>query len=166
MLLGAATDSYRLSPLLTALIPHQDLSAVDKIAPLVLTLLTVLNITHFLQQAKPVTSLHTTCNTKNLIYMVQCNRCHLQYIGETKRRLKDRFNEHRRTVDKTNISSKPTTVSEHFLSHPNHCHTDMQLIPLEVIHSSRDSIRKARESFLIDLAGTLEPHGLNRRDEL
>ena len=57
-------------------------------------------------------------------------------------------------------------VSEHFLSQPNHCHTDMQLIPLEVIHSSRDSIRKARESFLIDLAGTLEPHGLNRRDEL
>ena len=28
--------------------------------------------------------------------MIQCNRCHLQYIGETKRRLKDRFNEHRR----------------------------------------------------------------------
>ena len=58
-----------------------------------------------------------------------------------------------------------TTVAEHFLSHPNHCHTDMQLIPLELIHSSRDSIRKARESFLIDLARTLEPHGMNRRDE-
>ena len=51
------------------------------------------------------------------MYMVQCNRCNLQYIGETKRRLKDRFNEHRRAVDKTNIKSKPTTVSEHFLSH-------------------------------------------------
>ena len=49
--------------------------------------------------------------------MVQCNRCNLQYIGETKRRLKDRFNEHRRAVGKTNIKSKPTTVSEHFLSH-------------------------------------------------
>ena len=61
---------------------------------------------------------------------------------------------------------KTTTVSEHFLSQPNHCHTDMQLIPLEVIPSSRDLIRKARESFLIDLAGTFEPHGLNRRDEL
>ena len=46
--------------------------------------------------------------------MVQCNRCHLQYTGETKRRLKDRFNEHRRLVDKTNTKSKPTTVSEHF----------------------------------------------------
>ena len=108
---------------------------------------------------------HITCNTKNLIYMIQCNRCSLQYIGETKRRLKDRFNEHRRSVDKTNTKSKPTTVAEHFLSHPNHCHTDMQLIPLELIHSSRDSIRKARESFLIDLARTLEPHGMNRRDE-
>ena len=32
-------------------------------------------------------------NTKNVIYMVQCNRCNLPYIGETKRRLKDRFNE-------------------------------------------------------------------------
>ena len=108
---------------------------------------------------------HITCNTKNLIYMIQCNRCHLQYIGETKRRLKDRFNEHRRSVDKTNIRSKPTTVAEHFLSHPNHCHTEMQLIPLELIDSSLDSIRKARESFLIDIARTLEPHGMNRRYE-
>ena len=40
-----------------------------------------------------------TCDTKNLIYMIQCNRCNLQSIGETKRRLKDRFNEHRRTID-------------------------------------------------------------------
>ena len=38
-----------------------------------------------------------TCDTKILIYMIQCNRCNLQCIGETKRRLKDRFNEHRRT---------------------------------------------------------------------
>ena len=42
----------------------------------------------------------------------------------------------------------------------------MQLIPLELIHSSLDSIRKAREPFLIDLAGTLEPRRMNRPDEL
>ena len=58
------------------------------------------------------------------------------------------------------------TVSEHFLSRSNHSHTDMQLIPLEKIHSLRDSVRKASESHLIDKAMTLEPHGLNRRDEL
>ena len=53
------------------------------------------------------------------------------------------------SVDKINIKPKPTTVSEHFLSHSNHSHTDMHLIPLEKIRSSRDSVRKARESHLI-----------------
>ena len=47
-----------------------------------------------------------------------------------------------------------TTVSEHFFPHSNHSHTDMHLIPLEKIHSSRDSVRKARESHLIDKAMT------------
>jgi hypothetical protein len=73
--------------------------------------------------------------------MVQCNLCHLQYIGETKRRLLDRFNEHRRSVDEPNIKSKPTTVSGHFLSNPNHSKAGIQLIPLELINSPRDSIR-------------------------
>ena len=53
-----------------------------------------------------------------------------------------------------------------FLSHSNHSHTGMQLVPLEKIRSSRDSVRKARESHLIDKALTLEPHGLNRGDEV
>ena len=42
----------------------------------------------------------------------------------------------------------------------------MQLISLDKIQSSRDSVRKARESQLIDKDMTLEPHGLKRRDEL
>ena len=52
-----------------------------------------------------------TCDTKSLIYMIQCNRCNLQYIGETKRRLKDRFNEHRRTINNPNTKSKPASLS-------------------------------------------------------
>ena len=67
--------------------------------------------------------------------MVHCNRCHRQYIGETKRRLKDRFNEHRRPVDKQTNSCKPITVSEHFLSN-DHNSSDMLLISLELIKSN------------------------------
>ena len=73
--------------------------------------------------------------------MVQCTRCNLQYIGETKRRLKDHFNEHRRAVDKPNIISKPTTVSEHFLT-ANHSASDMLLIPIQKLYCARDSIRE------------------------
>ena len=48
---------------------------------------------------------------------------------------------------------------------PGHSINDIELIPLELIHSNRDSIRKAREAFLISKGKTLEPHGINRRDE-
>ena len=64
--------------------------------------------------------------TDFLVYMVQCNRCHRQYLGETKRRLQDRLNEHRRHVDKQTNSSKPTAVPEQFLSN-NRNAKEMQL---------------------------------------
>ena len=82
----------------------------------------------------------------------------------TKRRLKDRFNKDRRTVDKQTNISKPTAASEHFLSN-DHTATDMQLIPFELIKTNRDGVRKAREAYLIERVQTLEPLGLNRRDE-
>jgi len=66
--------------------------------------------------------------------MIHCLRCNKQYIGETKRRLKDRFNEHRRPVDRPTPSSRATAVSDHFLSE-NHSPNDIGLVPLELIHS-------------------------------
>ena len=62
-------------------------------------------------------------------------------------------------------TSNPTPVSEHF-NQADHSINDVLLIPLELIPSNRDSVRKAREAHLIDKAMTLEPQGINRRDEL
>ena len=67
--------------------------------------------------------------------MIQYNHCSKQYIGETKRRLKDRFNEHRRPVDNPSNISKPTTVSEHFLTN-DHSANDITLIPLHLSKSN------------------------------
>ena len=86
-------------------------------------------------ETRPIKS-YLTCDTKNLINMIQCNHCNLQYIRETKRQLKDRCNEHRRTIDNPNTKSKPATAAEHFLSSPNHTANDMQLIAIEKIFSS------------------------------
>ena len=63
------------------------------------------------------------------------------------------------------VKSKPTTAAEHFLSSPNPTANDMQVIPIEKIFSNRDSIRKAKEAFLISKGRTLVPHGLNIREE-
>ena len=97
--------------------------------------------------------------------MIQCRLCNLQYIGETKRRLKDRFDEHRRPVLNPTSSCISTAVSEHFLSN-NHSDTHMLLIPIEKLNDERDSFRKAREAHIIHKAKTLEPLGINKRDEL
>ena len=71
--------------------------------------------------------------------------CNLQYIGETKRRLKDRFNEQRRPILNPTKSYIYTAVSEHFLG-SNHSDTQMLLIPIEKLRTERDSFRKARSA--------------------
>ena len=81
---------------------------------------------------------------------------------KTKRRLIDRFNEHRRPIINPFCSYTPTAVSRQFLT-SGHAEDHMILIPLEQLHTSRDSIRKAREAFLIHRAKTLEPAGFNRK---
>ena len=70
------------------------------------------------------------CETFNVIYLIQCRLCNLQYIGETKRRLKDRFNEHRRPILNPTGNYTHTAVSEHFLT-SNYSDNHMLLIPIE-----------------------------------
>ena len=42
----------------------------------------------------------------------------------------------------------------------------MLLIPIEKLKNGRDSFRKGREAHLIYKAKTIEPLGINKRDEL
>ena len=90
---------------------------------------------------------------------------HLLYVVWLKKACKRVGHGHPRTIDNPNNKSKPTTAAEHFLSSPNHTANDMILIPIEKIFSNRDSIRKAREAFLIQKGRTIDPDGLNIREE-
>ena len=71
---------------------------------------------------------------------------------------------HRRTSRTEDLCIHPTEKTVQFTL-PGHSINDIELIPLELIHSSRDSIRKAREAFLILKGKTFAPHGVNGRDE-
>ena len=46
------------------------------------------------------------------------------------------------------MKKKTTTVSEHFLTN-DHSANDIILIPIELTKSNRDSVRKAREAYLV-----------------
>ncbi len=41
-----------------------------------------------------------TCNTRNIVYLITCNRCKIQYVGETYRSFRERMTEHERYVRK------------------------------------------------------------------
>ena len=65
-------------------------------------------------------------------------------MRKTKRRLKDRFKEHRRPLNIPTPSSRPATISGHFL--PNHhASNDVGLIPLKLKHTSRDAQAKVEK---------------------
>ena len=81
-----------------------------------------------------------------------------------RKRLKDRFNEHRRPVDRPTPSSAPTAVSDHSLS-DNHSSNDKELVPLELINSSHDALLKAGEAYLIERGQTIQPKGINKHGE-
>ena len=88
---------------------------------------------------------HITCNTFNVIYMIQCRLCNLQYIGETKRRVKHRL----MNIDTLYLTPPVVTsvVSEHFLSN-SHCISHILLIRIETLRNERDFLRKASKAHL------------------
>ena len=49
--------------------------------------------------------------------MIQCNKCNVQYVGETKRHLSNRFVEQKRAIEKAITQQhidQPTAVSDHY----------------------------------------------------
>ena len=57
-----------------------------------------------------------TCNSKNIIYLITCNKCKIQYVGETIQMLKMRMNKHRSDI-RSKIAN--THISKHFKNRNN-----------------------------------------------
>ena len=80
------------------------------------------------------------------------------YIGETVSRLRDRFREHLRDVERNDKdASKP--VARHF-NLPNHSSQHMTICGLS-LHQGNTESRKNLEQNLIFQIDTLYPHGIN-----
>ena len=73
---------------------------------------------------------HFTCTSANVIYCITCTFCNKLYIGETGRRLGDRFREYVRDVERNDKdASKP--VAGH-LNLPNHSKQHMAVCGLSL----------------------------------
>ena len=103
---------------------------------------------------------HFTCTSANVIYCITCTFCKKLYIGETGRRLGDRFREHLRDVEKDeNNAFKP--IARHF-NLPNHSKQHMAVCGLSLHQGSTESRKTLEQKFIFQI-GSLNPHGINER---
>ena len=104
------------------------------------------------------------CNSKNVIYIIECQKCHIEYIGETQNALKSRLQRHLSDIR----TDKNTSVALHF----NYdCPSDynlatLKIYPIETIQVQGSDIKNKqkllkRETHWIEHLDTLEPNGLN-----
>ncbi len=97
------------------------------------------------------------CASSDIIYLVTCKKCRIQYVGETGQTLRGRFNNHRSCIK----LKKDTPLSIHFNSQ-GHDITHLQVITIEQLSQKLKSDRLAKETFWQLLLGTIYPKGLNQ----
>ena len=102
------------------------------------------------------------CLSKNVIYLIYCNTCGVQYVGETKNTLRMRMTQHRSAI-KTKKVDQP--VAKHF-NLPNHSIANLRVIAIDQNNSWTDKSRKAKENFWELNLKTTVPFGLNIRNDL
>ena len=98
--------------------------------------------------------------TENSIYILTCDTCGIQYVGETMDKFNIRLNNHRSSY-KTNKNC-PLTRHLHSTKHPFD-NVTFQII--EVNTEWDTTARRRRENFWIHQLHTLEPDGLNEKDK-
>ena len=103
---------------------------------------------------------HWTCTSANVIYCKTRAYCKKLYIGETGRRLGNRFREHLPDEQRTDrVASKP--VAGHF-NLPNHFKQYEAICSLSLHLSSSESRKTLEQKFTFQIV-TLNPHGINER---
>jgi len=75
------------------------------------------------------------CNTRYVVYMIQCRRCDLQYVGQTSQSLKERMIRHMQKIDNTNDSN---TLHDHFRKRQCRGTQNIIIQVLHVLETNRD----------------------------
>ena len=99
-----------------------------------------------------------SCESTNIIYIMWCNKCQIQYVGETVNSLKSRFYQHRSNIKKQ--AGNCTNIINHF-NITNHSLNDLKCMPLEIIRNKSNTVRKEREKHWVRVLETRFPKGLN-----
>ena len=101
---------------------------------------------------------YVNCNSKGIVYLIQCVKCNLKYVGISTRPVK--ILEHFSYI-RTNKPSAPLT--SHW-SGSQHSLSDLRCCVIEKVKASEENLviqLRRRETFWVHTLNSLAPHGLN-----
>ena len=102
----------------------------------------------------------TKCNSSDVIYLITCKKCKMQYVGQTSQQVGKRMNSHRYDINNYVDPAFSTYVATHF-NEQTHSLQDFSFMPIDVIHNSMDRLMK--ETYWIHKLGTVYPNGMNSK---
>ena len=100
-----------------------------------------------------------TC-TSSIISCISCSKCCKLYIGETGRRLSDKFSEHFRSV-RNSMMLTSLHVVRHFNT-ANHSISDIKVCEISPYPVVMIAVKDRKNVSFLKI-GTIHPHGLNER---
>ena len=116
---------------------------------------------------------HLNCNSSNVIYLITCRKCRLQYVGETAQKLRERRNHHDSCFSHPEKDNNCRILSDHFSKGLCKNATYSVHIIEKLVGSGRDeegevdpsltTIRRKKETEWMLKLRTVFPYGLNDR---
>ena len=99
------------------------------------------------------------CNTVGVIYLISCNKCSVQYVGQTTTKFRIRLKEHINDIK----NKRDTVCSFHFNSR-GHSGDNLRAQIIEKVCLNDTHTLLEREKLWIQTLVTRSPHGLNSHD--
>ena len=104
---------------------------------------------------------HFDCTTSNVLYCITCTLCNKLYIGESGRKLGDRFREHLLDVkNKGSDLSKP--VARHF-NLPGHSHELMEICGINLQFGNNETRKRTEQRPWLPTESMNDLHSLNSK---
>ena len=111
-------------------------------------------------EPKSLSKYSTDCTSQNVIYLIECKRCNMQYIGQTNQQVSKRMNSHRFDINTYDGQSYATNVALH-LNSDSHSLNDFRFLPIDVVKNEMD--RLCKETYWIHKLDTLHSKSMNSK---
>jgi len=98
----------------------------------------------------------TNCATSNVIYLITCKKCDVQYIGQTSQQISKRMNQHRSDIKNYIDKSFSSHVAVHF-NNNSHTLQDFSFQPIVIAESEMERLLK--ETYWIHCLNTVYQKG-------